>query len=300
MDLGELSDVFEHLGSTVSSFRAVGTLPSDLGDYVYLAAVGPFEISTCTDLVPASALPIWDVNGYYRAIGITRPYRPSRKQMRESYRDTGGPGDPYATYAFKRLLDREFRQRYDRRKLGEPMDDDYRFAAMFQMLADMAARQSRLTGRTVTYRDLLGEDLMDKMSRQAEAERQVQDVEAARDLREDGTEHDRPQAEEQFVWPYAYFLWSSRKYDDTTLSQWQRMLHEAFVREGLSVQMAVGYFGATSGAATARVRHPQPGGGHTEILFLHEEAEPSQELAEIVVGTYHTHPHGTEHDPLCR
>lgn len=295
MDLGELSDVFEHLGSTVANFRAVGELPAHLENYIYLAAVGPCEMSTDTAMVPMTALSIWDVNGYYRSIGIAWPYRPTRKQMRESYRDTGGSNDAYATYAFKRLLDPEFRRRYDRRKLGDPMDDDYRIADAMEMLSDVAAKLSK-NGRPVTYHELLGEDLVERMAKAAEDERR--DLDAKREEREAGQDFERPEAEAPFIWPYAYFLWDSRKYDDVTLSDWQRMLHQSCIREGLSLRIAVGYLGPTSGAATARVRHPKPGGGYVEILFLGEDIEPTQERADVVVGTFHTHPYGTVHDPL--
>jgi hypothetical protein len=298
MDLSELSDIFDKLGPAANAIRAVGTLPEDIGDYVYLAAIGPFEMSTNTELVPMSALPVWDVNGYYRAIGITWPYRPTRGQMREAYRDTGGPYDDYATYAFKRLLDPVFRRKYDRRTLGQPIDDEYRFREAFRLAADMASRQSRLLGKVITYRQILGEDLFEKMSREAEAEKQAEDIEAQRELREEGQDiAERPESED-FIWLWAYFLWQSRHDDDQKLSEWQRMLHQACVREGLSLQVAVGYFGATSGAATARVRHPKPGGGHTEILFLREDVLPSQALADVVVATFHTWPHNIEHDPI--
>lgn len=295
MDLGELTDVFESLSSAAQVFRPVVDVP-DADDYVYQAAVGPTEVSTDQRLAPMTDWPIWDVNGYYRAIGVQWPYRPTKKQMRLNYQRVGGPNNDYSTYAFKQLLDAELRFRYDRRPLGQPIDDSYRWAEARRMASDFAARQSRATGMRVTVEDILGEDLVARMSAQAEAERQAEEIKDKRDDEEDSEE--RETLEEHFVWPFAYYLLGSRKFgEDQRLADWQTMLVRAFSREALSLHVAVGYLGRTH-AAAARVRHPKPEGGHVQILFLHEDVEPSQELADVVVATYYTRSQHEQHEPI--
>jgi hypothetical protein len=294
LDLDEMTAAFDHLGLSTGILRPTVAAPVDLAQLIYQAAVGPTEVSTSTVLVPRSSMPVWDVNGYYRAIGIGLPFRPTRKQMRLGYQRVGGPNNAYATYAFKRLLDPEFRRHYDAREIGEPVDDEYRWVEVRRMAAKFASAQSMITGRQVTVDDVLGEDITSRMKAQAEAERRGEEIQEKRESL-DGADDEVPEnVEEEFIWPYSYYLWGSRKFDDRTLSDWQEMLVQAFARQGLSLHVAVGYFDRTH-AEAARVRHPKPEGGHVQILFLHECVEPTQELAESVVATYQTR---HQHEPL--
>jgi hypothetical protein len=63
-------------------------------DFIYRATWGPVDISTETALEPAWDL-VWDVNGYYRALGVVWPYKASRKALRLAYQERGGPDDEY-------------------------------------------------------------------------------------------------------------------------------------------------------------------------------------------------------------
>lgn len=295
MDFGELSVAYDSLGEAAQLFRPVANTDIET-EAIFQAAVGPTLVSTSTTLVPMKALPIWDVNGYYRAIGVSWPYRPTRKQMMEAYRDSDGGNNTYATYAFQRLRDDELRSKYDRRRLGEPMDDLFRWQDVRRMAADFAAQQSAQLGRAITIDDILGEDLVSRMKAQVEAERQVSEKQSERKNKTEDEPEVKPEVEPErevsappFVWPYAYYLWNSRAFDDERLSRWQEMLVAACIRRGLSLQVAVGYLGRTR-ADAARVRHRQEG-AFVEILFLHEDKEPTPELADVVVATYHTHPY---------
>lgn len=291
LNFEELIDAHSRLSDAASYLRPRVDTPS-LDEHVYQAAIGPTEVSTSVALVPVSTLPIWDVNGYYRACGVSWPYRVTRRELTRIYNESGGPNsnDHYAAYAFQRLRDSEFRQQYDRRPLGPPMDDKYRWEEMFRMAALWAAQHSEVTGMVVTTRDVLGEDITSRMEAQEEAERQGDAIESRldNDAARDAAEHDdEPQA-----WPYAYYLWGSRCDDEQRLAAWQQLLIDSFARQGLSLQMAVGYFDRAYSAA-ARWRHRNPEGRLVEIIFLNDGVDPTADLADVVVGTYHNRPYGT-------
>lgn len=291
MSFGEMTDVFTRISAEARTLRPIVDVPVDADPAlaapgVFLAAVGPDEVSTVTTLVPVSSLPIWDVNGYYRAVGIEPPYRPTRRELLWGYMRMGGEANQWATYALKRLLDKGFRAHYDRRPLGEPVDDRYRWEMLARLAALWAAEQSRATGRAVTARDVLGEDIAARMEAEAEAEKLNAEIEVKR------ADEDAPAADEPYVWPFAYYQWGSRCRDDERLARWQQYLVAEFSRRGLSLQMAVGYFDRTH-AAAARVRHRKTEGRFVEILFLHQDADPTPELANVVVATYYKRPYGT-------
>jgi hypothetical protein len=237
----------------------------------------PTEVSLCRELALAGSWPrpIYDVNGYYRALGIGWPFRPTRRELREAYRDCGGPEDEFATYALKRLLDPEVRARYDARPAGQPMDDKYRWIELKRAAARWAAEQTLATGRKHDSAEFVAPDILAKMEAEV--------------LREQTPADEQPS--EDPVWEFGYFRWEAvRAIDPARLSQWQAMLMAACWAAGVSGRFAVGVMGDQPHQA-ARVSHH----GH-DIAFLDEDTEPTPELAAEVVAHYLTFPLNREFD----
>jgi hypothetical protein len=233
---------------------------------IFRASYQPVVASTSRDLMRLTDLPVWDVNGYYRGIGITWPFRPSKREMRRSYQRVGGPNDEFATYAFKRLLDPVFREHYDQRPLGEPVDDKYRWLQVKRHAAAWAAAESLRTGRLHTERDFIGQDLSEKIERVESGPKRAAAPEWDPDV--------------DLGWHFGYYLWGSRKRDERTLRLWQELLVEAMWNRRLRVHIAVGYVGHRPDHSVREHydRH--------DIIFLHESQEPTRELAEMVAESF--------------
>jgi hypothetical protein len=293
LDFGELSAAYERLAEAARIFRPIVHTddpdPAAAVVPIYQAAIGTDQVSTCTELQPVSDLPVWDVNHYYRAIGVRWPYKVNRSEMRRAYTGIRGQDDRYATYALKWLLDREFRAHYDQRPLGQPVDDRYRWEWLYRQASAWAAEQSKITGNVVTATDLLGKDIRQRLAEDVAKEQEQAEQRAS------GTRSGRPERPEpeRYVWLYAYYHWGSRCRDEERLAAWQQMLVSAFARQHLRARIAVGFFARTD-ARAARVRHRRQDGEMVEILFLHEEARPTPELAGTVVATYHNQPYGSD------
>jgi hypothetical protein len=237
----------------------------------------PTEVSTSRELMPmAGPVYIWDVNGYYRAIGVPWPFRASKARLREAYRDSGGPDDEFATYAFKRLLDPGFRKRYDARPFGQPMDDKYRWAALKRQAAQWAAAETVKQHRPVSSGEFVPPDIRAKMDADLRREREG-DVAPPAESVETG-------------WGFGYFIWDAFHRDEAVLSQWQRMLLEACWERGVRGRFAVGVMGGQPCRA-ARTRYDGQ-----DVAFLDEDQEPTAELAGMVVESYLTAPLNSRFD----
>lgn len=245
----------------------------DRAPHIFRASYLPEAASSTRELALRTDAPIWDVNGYYRAIGITWPYRPTKREMRLSYQATGGPDKEYATSAFKRLLDSEFREGYDARPLGRPVDDKYRWLELRRRAALWAAAETARTGRIHSERDFIGEDLAKRI--ETDATHEAADHGRVVEVQPDDVDDS---------WGYGYYLWGSRKRDERTLSEWQSMMLEALWANRLRVRLAVGYVGHRSEPAV-RAQHQQ-----LNIVFLHEHQKPTRELAELVARSFVTTP----------
>jgi hypothetical protein len=244
------------------------TLPNGqtVVDRITLAASGPSVWSTSTALVPLRSLPIWDVNYYYRELGIKAPYRNvSKKQLRDGYTARNGQSSERLTYCFKQLLDPQIRAKYDRMPLGKPMDDKYRWKLIEEAAAEWASRRSAETGEVHEAKEFLEEVGMDPESiaaREAEIEEAMHSFKT-------------------YGWPYAYYLWRSRKFDDATLSEWQSMLISACSERDLSCQLSIGYVGASDQTWLIKEHDGN------RVVFFNEDAVPDPLVAaEIADSLY--------------
>lgn len=230
---------------------------------IFRAAYGPETVSTSKALVPMTAVPIFDVNGYYRALGISWPFRPTKTELRKAYVRRHGSDSEYLTYCFHRLLDKDFRANYDARPMGKPVDDIYRWLQVRREGARWAAKETLRTGRAHGLKDFVG-DIADRMATDQQPKQDMGPMEAV----------------EGFMWSYGYYLWGSRHRDEAALSEWQRMLVDAMWERGLWAQLAVGYVGHLP-APAVRVRRNQ-----TTIIFLRDTDFPTPDLADAVAETF--------------
>src|SRR5438067_12657373 len=124
----DISDIIGSLGDLYHGLKAADgparNTDEQEEDQIYRATWGPVDISTQTCLERAWDL-IWDVNGYYRALGVQWPFKDGRKDLRVAYHERGGPDDEYLTYVFKQLLQPKVRSDYDKSPLGSRFRDKY-------------------------------------------------------------------------------------------------------------------------------------------------------------------------------
>lgn len=119
--IGKLGEHGRHLRSAV--IRTENADPNALER----AGEGPLFCSTSTALIPHPAV-IWDVNRYYRMLGIGFPYRVSGREIQRAATEAKVWDNPRATYGLKVLLgkfgDWE-RFSYDSHFLGEEYIDPF-------------------------------------------------------------------------------------------------------------------------------------------------------------------------------
>lgn len=266
--LEKLGDEAAALGLRAAKVVEIPRLGMQIPDRIFQASTGPPTVSTCTDL----AVPIkwiWDVNYYYRALGFEFPYRGiGKKQLRKAYERLKGNRNDWLTYCLKQLLNRKVRAKYDAQPLGCMMDDYYGWLRVKMVAAEWARQQSMEQRIEVTAEDFL-DNLGIKLPTQDEVEEPEQDPEITR-VATDST------------WPYGFFLWRSRKHDDKTLAAWQQLLIESFSRQGLRVQIAVGYVGGTH--RQWEITSHQ----HHTIIFLNDDTTPTTQHADEAAHAYAT------------
>ena len=180
-----------------------------------------------------------------------------------AYRDTDGQDNEFATYAFKRLLDKEFRARYDARPQGQPMDDKYRWIELKRKAAAMwAAAETVKRGRAVDSGEFVPADIRAKMDADTRRQQEGEDVRAKRNPRS------APGAS-------ATSCGTRSRVDQDRLPDGSACCWRACWDRDIPGRFAVGVIGraaqhlAAVGCAT-RARH----------RFLHEDMEPREELAE--------------------
>lgn len=251
------------------------------------------DVSTCTDLVVQPEV-IWDVNSYYRLLGIPFPYRPvTRRDLKLAYHAVNGESDPKIAYALDQLLDRTVgldgrttRQRYDAMPLGEPMMDRW----MDEYIRNEAQKEAH---RRVARGEMAAED--------AEGDLGMNSV-----LSEWGAHLVRPGDEEplpaapppssrtvHLTW--SYYLWRCSYQTVSALTPrldaWRTMLVEEFRALGIRLKFRVGFLG----------KNPHPWmrvewNGHL-VFFLNSDQVPTKEYAaqaaEMTQRELGTHRHLT-------
>lgn len=235
----------------------------------YKASFGPADCSTCGDLV---VRPIYDVNHYYRSLGIGPPYRPiTRRDLMKAYQAKSGQRDTYLTQVFRYLLDPKKRRAYDAAPFGEPFLDDIQQELLKRNSKREAARRSARGVPTT------GEVVLDEWDMRLIDDEREPDLVPPPPMRHDAL--DPPESTEP-PWQWNYWLWGSHCRDTAKLSVWQSKLVSEFRRHGILFRFCVGYFGRKRSDSEWITGETGP---HL-VLFLREDVEPTDELAAAVVA----------------
>lgn len=237
---------------------------------------GPPTCSTCTDVVSARATFAWDVNGWYRTLGLAWPYvQATSGDLSRAYIAAGGQRSARCTYYLKQLLNRPVRASYDLTALGTTfLDDQYVQDAMKAQAQEEASRRSAegtFTDATEVL-DEWGYLLKPEDGDGLDAEQgPVQD--------EVSPESDSFNPVE---WSYSYWLWHAYGQADAVvrLEQWQTLLVSALSVRGAKVDLAVGLMGQQLTDYLV---------GYSDgywIVYLSEKAIPTEELAAQAADMY--------------
>lgn len=287
LDLSEIVTRFEAFtpGGVVDS-RPIGQdvpgwaytpapLPGE-GDEPGLAGSGPVRCST-RRTVAVPFLPIWDVNRYYRDLGITWPYRPTRRQLREAYVAAGGPDSVRLTHCFKQLLNAEIRAEYDAMPLGEQYLNDEFVQAEIKRRAKLEAMR-RSEGRVAV---VTPEQVMDEWGlvlRPDDANLPAdsgESVDPDHLKRQDVPRHPEVVGAE---WQYSFYLWKTTRWDYTRLADWQAALIAELDQQDLSPTLTVGLMGRQPNRyAIAEVAGDW-------VVFLNVEEEITPDLASAAAA----------------
>jgi hypothetical protein len=229
--------------------------------------------SSSKTLVTTSTQVCYDVNGYYRELGVY--WTASKGELMKAYQDAGGPDNARLTYIFKQLLNKETRARYDATPLGEVFLDDYVADMLKERAIREAARRTAAGESYVSPEDVLSQWGFD-----------LQEADTASDLIEGGEVEDDQDREAlraqdtasqvEYIggWPYGYYLWRSVDMDSEKMGRWQKLLVDALAEQGAVVRFAVGHCG--------RQPHPFLIGlvsGGRYVVYLNDQHDEDSEIA---------------------
>lgn len=259
--------------TTNSSWSMVPRRPVEQEQDALLVGSGPPEASSSTEL---SVLPvnIWDVNGYYRELGVLTAA--TRKQLRLAYVAKDGPNDERLTYVFKQLLDPEIRFAYDCTPLGELFMDKYVEAMLRQRIIN--AKSQRMQDLADAGVDL---DLVDQDAIERDVAEEMGFVEEADDTPDETVDAEPLDDQDEPVpFLFSYYLWRTRVVPERAqqvLSEWQALLASELSREGIRIRFAVGLLDRVPHRfAEAKV-------GYRTVFFLNVHEEPTREMAQALV-----------------
>lgn len=169
--------------------------------------LGPRSWSTDTTLTTRDLVICWDVNRYYRDLGLEWPYRQTTTQIRRVFMEGNGHADARKVHCFTRLIDPNIRAEYDALPLGEVMEDHYTYIE----------RRRASVGSTE------GVD---------NPEPEVQDEEHSA-----AKEH-LDSSEDDYL--YSVYLWKTELFDRKALHRWQSLILEAAREQGRNFQVSLG------------------------------------------------------------
>lgn len=271
-------------GSTGSSVRLTNFAQpryQPVDDRPLLMGSGPAECSSCTQLSVVPLI-IWDVNGYYRELGVDP--RATRRQLREAYQAKDGQSSPRLTYILKQLIDPAIRYAYDCTPLGEVFIDRYVNEMVNRRIVDrVSERMQNLRDAGVDLRSIDEDDLKAALEADVVAEMGlgVED-EPDGDTPDETVDGALPEGQDDASpakFEYSYYLWRARPRQDLCptdlMVQWQRFLVSALAREGVTLRFAVGLHGDPHRWVQAEV-------GYRTVFFLNFQEEPTEALASDV------------------
>jgi hypothetical protein len=238
-----------------------------------IGGYGPTQASTCVALATRT---IHDVNGYYRALGFTPPYRGiTRRSLRLAYHRLGGENDVYLTQVFKLLLDAEQRREYDAAQPGKKHLDLLQIHMLDELVKREASRRHPEFDTRATQREILEEmglpipDEDSPSGQYPDGEDKTPEIVHTEDLPDD------------HPWLWGYYLLGTGRSDVDRLARWQELLVSALAALEVETLVAVGFIGR--GRTDSRFVVGEAYGVRT--VFLREDLEPDQEMAVAAAGS---------------
>lgn len=282
LDLKEILKNFEVFGGTPRlqqtpvhapeyfSVLDEASVPPEPPDEPFRQGWGPRWCSseTALDITPRIC---WDVNGYYRGLGVH--WKATRKELGEAFLARDGHSSPWLAYVLSQLLNPEVRRAYDRSPPGEPfLDDDFVQADLARKAYEEARRRTLVEG-VETHRDRVLEEwgLSAVKPGDANALDQVDS--------DSGGGQDEPSSSQE-TWEYAFYLWRTVTGSLEHLKCWQELLLRELSVLGYTVRFSVGMIGKETAPYLLRSV------GQDFIIFLNEDFLPTPELAARAVRDY--------------
>ncbi len=258
----DISGILANLGDPTHGLKAAKPLvPHE--SYVYRASLDEIDMHSSVALAVVPTY-VWDVNGYYRDLGIPWPYKPTKRQLQQAFLARDGHSSERLTYCMKQLLNKEIREEYDAMPLGSHYTDKYAIEDQMIVLTEEASKRSVVDGKLVTV-----EDLVQEYEERLGLNRETDDaIEPEPDL----PHHNR--------WEWGYYNLDSRQYNDEPLKRWQSLLVSELSSRGLEIVFSLGFVGGTEKKTDVREHDGRM------VFFLQEHTNPTPELAETAVSQY--------------
>lgn len=226
---------------------------------------GALTRSTCTDLMPWPWV-VWDVNGYYRALGVG--FRATRKELMRAYVALDGQNDERLTYIFSQLLDPAIRRRYDASPLGSQFIDKYVIAEIMEKARDIADAAGPRSALTV-------DDVLESWGFFNDSEEESDEVDIPKNVGKDEANGTTPEE-----WPYTFYTWRTLdlSYFEqvSVMRSWQEALVSACQSHRLVANFAVGLMSRYGAPARTMALSVE---GVTVLFIAEDELAHIDELA---------------------
>jgi hypothetical protein len=252
----------------VSGFLVPDQEPDRRRDLPERGGTGPLEASSCMVLAVTPEV-IWDVNGYYRALGFEWPFTGiTKKALRLAYHRVDGEKSVYLTRVFKLLLNEAERRKYDMAQFGHQHMDQIQIDALMDMVKRMAAAVKPSNDTRATQREILkqmGFNLPNTDSEHYPNEQYPDGQDPCKD-------------EDLLIetfWRWGYYRWGTGCTEVTRLGHWQELLVSQLAALEVTTKICVGYIGR--GRTDSRFVVARTYGVRT--VYLREDMEPDREMA---------------------
>lgn len=264
----DVSDLHQASGEVARRLGEPFDVPKRSGE-------GPLEASSDTRLLVLAV--IWDVNGYYRALGLQWPFLGiSRKDLGRAYRRMNGESSVYLTKVFKLLLNDEQRAEYDRAPLGEVHMDAIQMNAILDEVRRTAARTNPSEDTRATQRELLDEMGYAISEEDLCSGSHYPKVDYPNG---EGDGHTEYLPIDQ-LWRWGYYRWGTSRADISRLGRWQELLVSQLAALEVRTKICVGFIGR--GRTDSRFVVARTYGVRT--VYLREDLEPDEEMASAAVA----------------